>query len=1111
MQCLDPNAPVTGLFGFLYSPESSTDPAFQLPLAFQPTVGSQYESPVGSGTMVEFPQSNFTEPQGAHKIDASAGNQVFGAYSDLTKPLSGMSTLDPKAKTLNAFGMKPVGFYWVPNTPVLEGEICCPPSPVNGNGHTYQAQNSGTTGANPAGPVFPLTEGGTVNDNGITWKEKTMVIANRLPPPNAPTLALAGSGSIATAQDVYIVITLLNSIGETLPSTPVFITTIAGSSSVNVPIPSLASMRQWIQNLPSNYVPVTGRVYVAIVAHGQPAPALQSYGLWGVAGALGAVVNVTTSATTPAPPNFCSARVTPGQLPTPTVEPQIQASPAGAVVAPPGPPVLSLVNGSGSSYVVGVPVNVGLTLVNAAGETTIGPIASINLTTNGQGVKVSLAASYGPSVTGVRVWGCTSQSPATDEGLVSGSPFALGAAPVMTAAYPATALPTENTATLPEGSFVSGLDVYVAQTYTNANGETPLGPANVIVNTNSDDSVLVGPIAVPLGPDNEQLYSITSVGIYEADVPTGTAAPQPSAYALVGYYAVGAYPFITETATGTNPPVTNTTGPGGAIVANTSTGGPNGTQGYRYAAFGWINQIETFSGFTAASVVSTIIDEDGWEIGAFNVPTFLNNPAIQGRYIPFSAADETQDGPFSWIGVVNLSVPSQNVVYPTQTLVNGIQQTSTVFLDNTTTQGTFNFTDDYLDNANNVDDRLDIAIPPIGCRVDYLQSVDRLAVTGVPGLTNGAWISVGDDPESYYADTSPVAVSNSGDICYGVTDQYKGFIFAICASGGFTLSANTGQPDSWAANRRWGGSDPGQQLGPCGYRAWSACGKFIIFAHRSGLYKYDQSDPDMMSKEVPKLWSTINWAYASTICVYIDEDTHTVSVLVPTGASAVPNKRFVLSYIEGWNNPIHFSTFSGKEISMDAARRWSPHSCSAFIATRMQRTIPPGGNQFVDGPTFETLPDSSFNVSQLMFASSNPDGIVNARTPGIFSDNGGYIDWQYEPMSSGLMQAVCKPEGMNLNACGQGILNASFVASRAQADDEGGDQELIAEEDEVFMDPIPLSPKQIYGITRKCGSAVNEFWRPRFRGDRQPGTWVSLKAMTSYMIVVTPGRDGSDK
>ena len=138
----------------------------------------------------------------------------------------------------------------------------------------------------------------------------------------------------------------------------------------------------------------------------------------------------------------------------------------------------------------------------------------------------------------------------------------------------------------------------------------------------------------------------------------------------------------------------------------------------------------------------------------------------------------------------------------------------------------------------------------------------------------------------------------------------------------------------------------------------------------------------MMSKEVPKLWDSINWAAASTICVKIDEDTHTVIVLAPTGASPVPNQKFVLSYLEGWNNPIHFSTYSGKEISMDAARRWSPHDLAGFLCLRMERTLPPGGNAYLDGPTWNSIPDSSFQVSQLLFASSSPDGTVQARTPG---------------------------------------------------------------------------------------------------------------------------------
>jgi hypothetical protein len=1066
--------------------------------------------------MVKFPQTNFTEPQGAHAIQASAGNKVFSAYSDLTKPLSGLSTMDPKALTLNPFGMKPVGFNWAPGTPVLAGEICTPSTPTTGNGHTYQAMNAGTTAAQASQePIWPLTESGTVNDNGIVWQEHTMVIANRLPPPSAPVLTLAGGGGFAINEFVYVMITFLNRQGETLPSTPVLIKTLAGSSSVNVPIPALAQLAGWIRGLAYIYVPTAAKVYVASAPVGGPVPPQSEYQLYGSSVALGTVVNVTTNGTGAAPPTVCSARVTPGQLPTPTTIPDIQRVPAGSVVNPPAVPAVVL-GGSGSSFTAGQQTYLAFTLVNANGETTPSPPLGSNpyglsvvIQSNGQGIEVIIGNNYGLSVTGMNVYIWNGGAAAPNFNRYNATPYPLGTTQTILGLGSGPYFPLVNTATLPTGSFPAGRDVYVAQTYTNAQGETTLGPLASVINTNADDFIAVT-VSYPLGPNNEQLYTISSVGIYEADVATGTPAPNPSAFALVGYYQSGATPFILDTATGGPPPITNTTGPGGAIAADTSTGGANGTQGYRYAAFGWINQMETFSGFTEASVVSTIIDLDGYEIGVFNVPT--GPPNIVGRYIPFSIADGTQAGPFNWIGLVDLQVPSQNVVYPQQTLVFNVQQSATVFLDNTTTSGIFNFTDSYLVNSNNVDDRLDITIPPQGVRVDYLAGLDRLAITGVPGYSSGTWISLEADYESFYGDLSPVPISSAGDVCYGVTDVYKGIPFALMKSGGFSLGANTGDPSSWSAIRRWGGTDPGQQLGPCGFRAWSACGKFIIFAHRSGLYKYSESDPDMMSKEVPKLWSTINWAAGDTISVTIDEDTHTVHVLVPTGSSMVPNADFVLSYIEGWNNPIHFSTFSGREISMDAARRWSPSwTVSAFICLRMERTLPPGGNAYLNGPSFETLPDSSFALTQLLFASSGGDGTVQARTPGIFSDNGSGIPWQYETMSSGMMQAVCKPEGFNLNACGQGICIPSFVASREMVTDEGGEPKLIQEEEEVMMDQIALSPKQVAGITRKCTPAVNEFWRPRFNGDGQPGTWISLKAMTSYVIPFTFGRDPGDR
>ena len=1009
MQCLDPTAPVTGLLGFVYSPVSAFDTPlnpeqigkgrWQRPLAFQPTQGSQYEAPLGTGRMVKFPQTNFAEPVGAagdpvHTIQTSAGNQVFSAYSDLLNPLSMMSTMNPKALTLNPFGMKPFGFNWVVLQQCFRNEVVCPSTPLTGNGHTYQAQNNGYTGPNE--PVWPLTEGGTVVEalsaaqiaaglTPVTWKEKTMVIANRLPPPSASVLALGGAGSLGANQDVYVVMTLSNTAGETLPSAPEFFFVLAATKAITAQVPALGDLPQWIQNLPPAYVPTLASLYVAVVAHSASAPPLSAFELYGSAVALGTLVNITDVGTGAAPPTSCTARVTPGQLPTPTTQPIIDRDPGA-------------------------------------------------------------------------------------------------------------------------GGFAAGLDVYVLKTYTNALGETPAGPANSVVNTALNDAIQVT-VDEPLGPNNEQLYTIASVGIYEADVPTGDPAPPSSAFSLVGYYQPGDTPLITSTAAGSNPPLTNTTGPGGAVAADAATGGANGTQGYRYASCMWINQMQTYSGFTQASVVSTIIDEDGWEIGTFNI---LEGPAnVVGRIIPFSIADASQAGPFDWIGNVNLQVPSQNVVYPNQTLIDQVEQSATVILDNVTTQAIFNFTDSYLTAQNNVDDRLSLAIPPVGMRVDYLSSVDRLAVVGVSGLQSGAWVSLGKDYESFDSANSPVPIVTDGDICYGVTDKYKGIPFALMGQGGFTLSPNTGNPNSWNAQRRWGG-DIGEGVGPCGFRAWAACGKFICFAHPSGLYKYDESDPDMMQKEIPREWATINWAACQCINVTIDEDTHTVHVNAPTGASTTPDKDIVLSYIEGWGNVIHFSTFSGKEISMDAARRWSTHDISAYVCGRMARQLPPNGNTYIDGPSWNTLPDSSFRISQFLYASSGFDGTIQARTPGIFSDNGEGIDHIYETMSTGLMQAVCKPEGMNLNACGSGILFASFIASRAQESDVGGPNQLEAEDEEVIMDPIPLTPRQISGITRKCEPMLNEYWRLRFWGDGQPGSWVSLKCVTPYVIPWTGGRDSGD-
>lgn len=974
--------PVTGAVFFAYSPELITEKRFEMPVAYEAGGCLQRESPVGSGHMKAIPNGPlFTPPAGAVPNFTAAENLLWAAWSDLKAPVAGMSCINPKVlqgyaatgAAVNPFGMKPVGWYWQPNTAILAGEICCPPTPVNGNGHTYQAQNAGVTGANP--PAFPLTEDATVIDNPgasqVVWKEWTMVLANRLPAPGIPAIAVvAGGSTFPGGQDIYLRTTLANAQGESLAGLPAVAADPAASSTINVTLPTLASLPGWIATLGPQFIPTSANVYVAAVPTGNPAPPLSAYREFGSGGALGTVVAVTGAGTGAPPPNFCTARVTPGQLPTPDVEVIIERAPGA-------------------------------------------------------------------------------------------------------------------------GAFAAGRDVYVLQTYTNSVGETKAGPTNVIVNTVLNDGVQVT-VAVPEDDNGNPLYSIDQVGIYEADVETGTPAPPTAAFCLVGYYAAGATPIITDTATGQNPPTVNGTGPGGAIAADTATGGPNATQGMRYAALLFVNQNETVSGFTIASVVGYAVDEDGWELGVFKIATGPAN--IVARPVAFTVADASMAGPFCWSGIVDLLVPSQNVVYPQTTLVDGVQQSATVLLDNVTQQMTVNFTDSFIQSANNVDDRTDILPPFPAVRIDYLKTINALAFTGVPGYAGGGLISISGDPESVYADTGALPFPSDGQRCYGFTDAYKSVILALREEGGYVVQPNSGNPASWDVVQRW------SDVGPCGFRAWAANGKFVIFVHRSGAYKYDESDPDLMSKEVPRAWSRINWQYGHLIDVTIDEDTHTVRIQVPTGQSTVNNEEFCLSYLEGWQNPIHFSTYNGKEISMDAARRWSFNDVAASMCIRMNRTLPKGA-AFMDGPDWTDQMDASYGISQLLYCSSGFDGTVQARTPGIYADNGAGIDWVWESMCAGLMQAVCKPEGFNLNALGNGIIFPSLLAARDQDDGDGGPGE-----NEVELDPFELQQSQQIGITRKVEPMINEFWRVRFTNGKTPGHWCSLKQMTFYLIPFTVGR-----
>jgi hypothetical protein len=269
------------------------------------------------------------------------------------------------------------------------------------------------------------------------------------------------------------------------------------------------------------------------------------------------------------------------------------------------------------------------------------------------------------------------------------------------------------------------------------------------------------------------------------------------------------------------------------------------------------------------------------------------------------------------------------------------------------------------------------------------------------------------------------------------------------------------------------------------------------------MYKYDgQGAPDLMTKEIPREWGAINWAAATTICVTIDDDTHTVRLQVPVGRSTVPNKEYCLSYLEGWLNPIHFSTFSQKEISQEAARRWSFNDVSAYICKRIYRTaanVPP----LPLGPDGTSQTGSDFYQSQLAYTTVDQSGIINARTPGRFDDNGAGIDCKFMTQSASDMQKQCKPEGVTTSIVGFGPVNVSFLQGRQALTGNNAAQKLLP------CTPMILTPDDEDDFTRKPSRRVGTYWKILYDNGAQPGVWFSIKKAVAYVIPVRAARGSS--
>lgn len=506
---------------------------------------------------------------------------------------------------------------------------------------------------------------------------------------------------------------------------------------------------------------------------------------------------------------------------------------------------------------------------------------------------------------------------------------------------------------------------------------------------------------------------------------------------------------------------------------------PNPAGTTRYLVISFANETDNFSGITQGAVLSIQIPAAGNQIRIDNLPIGAAN--VKARVIGPSIANGTNAGPFFYIEDADVS--------------SGIQMSSTIVPDNVTTTVTLNFTDQYLQSntATTLTDRFRVEAVPPAVDAYYSPTIDRVILTGVDGLGSGHLISLAADSESFYSDTGALQVGNGDGQRTICAREFQGTIYSLKERSGYVITPQPTDPSTWVVQQRWYGS------GPCGPRAVDVCTEFLFYVHRTGMYVLDASGvPHRVTDEIPIYWGTVNWDAQQTIWVCIDEDQKEIRIGLPVGDSPVPNQTLTMNYREGTASPIRFTAYEGTETAPAPARKWSIDDIAGNLAWRCERQL-----------ASEKSPYGSFRQSQILVASASPDGTVQAITPGVYNDNAGGIDFQYETSCPGQLMPVQMLGGAEVNAIGQGLLDVSVMVMRTFKTSAGGAMEGPQQQtNEIKLPSFALTPEN-YQAYSAGARGQNERFRLRFSNGKRPDHWCDIKSAALYTRPLFSARTGS--
>lgn len=373
---------------------------------------------------------------------------------------------------------------------------------------------------------------------------------------------------------------------------------------------------------------------------------------------------------------------------------------------------------------------------------------------------------------------------------------------------------------------------------------------------------------------------------------------------------------------------------------------------------------------------------------------------VEARVVAFTVAGGSSAGPYFYIGFSQTS--------------NGVSETTTVVPGNVTTSATFNFDDDFLAASNDVSDQFRAIVLPNLAGVMFSQLTQRLLWWGDGAQPSAVYCSNPGDAGVYYGDTGFFQVEEGSGLRVTAVFELRNQLYVALERGLYLVTPNDGDPATWQVTR------VSQSVGASGLRAVAVGSDFAFLVHEAGAYVFDGGQPTRVNDELlgpahatPGAWEQIHWSRQQFIWAHIDHDEKCVRVGVPTQGSSECDTVYKVSYLDGWDPSLRFSSFTAR-YHYFPGRRWSRDTIAASQAVWVRRPLT------LDG----TPSDLRMSEAQILLAGAGGQGSVYYLDPDSAQDADSPIAWA---VTTGAFSAAERTQQMR-----QGVEMVGLVQLRAQ-------------------------------------------------------------------------------